>query len=592
MRSIDSLNTRYVELKRIIDTMCLYQKKVASEQNDPNASPVAKVARSVSHLLQLSKEVDFSQNALLNDTLAIGSQYMICIAAIKSYQKAFVQSSQDSADAIYAAMDSLSREQRKYDDLRLKFTKDHQYDLNSVEALNHAIAFSIKSSIEKLQKNAEQLKNEAKEIVDAEYTTELRQTDPITGNDHLPAELLVARKPLQRVSQEILRDVGITSTFENIHIDMRRQGNVMVCTDFEHIEDRQLDEFIIAYILRFIENYPLGTVNVHIFDQNTNYLYKRLYNSFQSENSGEVAKRTVQIHTALSDLAFFRDVICEDIFKKTSVDTPDLYSIYESDRTDPFNLIILRDGLVDGSGYASSEVLDTVNSLTKPGEIGHKCGLRFLIVDDSISFEKSLTGTNRYLLGSIQQNCSTKLQYNERTGFSVDGKPVEVLHISGNLDAFVQQRSMSLAKTINSREKSYITLDDVAASKVVPQLGNIMYIPVGKSGASVVELPLSCKDDAGTVAGQCIGYMAIGQSGSGKSSFFHSLVLNGCLKYSPRDLQFWLLDFKNGGASSKYSNCGIPHIKIIAENNKIDDALCLFQMVLEETLIFFLMMMD
>lgn len=582
MRSIDSLNTRYVELKRIIDTMCLYQKKVASEQNDPNASPVAKVARSVSHLLQLSKEVDFSQNALLNDTLAIGSQYMICIAAIKSYQKAVVQSSQESADAIYAAMDSLTREQHKYDDLRLKFIKDHQYDLQSVEALNHAIAYSIKSTIEKLQRTAEQLKNEAKEIADAEYTTELRQTDPITRNDHLPTELLVARKPLQRVSQEILRDIGITSTFENIHIDMRRQGNVMVCTDFEHIEDRQLDEFIIAYILRFIENYPLGTVNVHIFDQNTNYLYKRLYNSFQSENSGEVAKRTVQLHTALSDLAFFRDVICEDIFKKTSVDTPDLYSIYESDHTDPFNLIILRDGLVDGSGYTSAEVLDTVNSLTKPGEIGHKCGLRFLIVDDSKSFEKNLTGSNRHYLSSIQQNCSTRLQYSDQTGFSVDGKPVEVLHISGNLDAFVQQRSMDLAKTINSREKSYITLDDVAASKVVPQLGNIMYIPVGKSGASVVELPLSCKDEDGTVAGQCIGYMAIGQSGSGKSSFFHSLVLNGCLKYSPRDLQFWLLDFKNGGASSKYSNCGIPHIKIIAENNKIDDALCLFQMVLEE----------
>ena len=74
----------------------------------------------------------------------------------------------------------------------------------------------------------------------------------------------------------------------------------------------------------------------------------------------------------------------------------------------------------------------------------------------------------------------------------------------------------------------------------------------------------------------------IGRSGLGKSSFFHNVVLGGCLKYSPRDLQFWLLDFKNGGASSKYSNCGIPHIKIISENNKLDDAFCLFNMILEE----------
>jgi hypothetical protein len=54
------------------------------------------------------------------------------------------------------------------------------------------------------------------------------------------------------------------------------------------------------------------------------------------------------------------------------------------------------------------------------------------------------------------------------------------------------------------------------------------------------------------------------------------------MKYSPKELKFWLLDFKNGGASSKYRYSGLPHIKLIAENNKIDDAMCLFQMVLEE----------
>ena len=42
-------------------------------------------------------------------------------------------------------------------------------------------------------------------------------------------------------------------------------------------------------------------------------------------------------------------------------------------------------------------------------------------------------------------------------GFSFDEKPIDVLHISGNLDAFVQERSMALAKAINSKEKSIIT---------------------------------------------------------------------------------------------------------------------------------------
>ena len=55
--------------------------------------------------------------------------------------------------------------------------------------------------------------------------------------------------------------------------------------------------------------------------------------------------------------------------------------------------------------------------------------------------------------------------------------------------------------------------------------------------------------------------MVIGQSGSGKSSFFHNVVIGGCYRYSPKDLQYWLLDFKFGGASSKYEFSCIPHVR-------------------------------
>ena len=582
MSTMEDLNAQYVKAVKIADTLRQYEGKIKAEMDSRGQTDTSKAVNSASLLQGLTREIDCSEYGLMRDTVQISSQYTNCLNAINTYKTILMKSGDGGASAVFSALDQIRQAQGKYDSLKAAFLQKYNFNVDSVKALNQIILTSIRKSQSKAQGDVERIKDQAKELAAAEYTTELRQTDPIAIGDTLPTELLVARVPVQSVSVPIMRDIGITSTYQNILTDLRNQGNVMVLSDFEHIEDRRIDEFIIAYVLRFIETFPLGTVNVHIFDQNTNYLYKRLNNSFQSENSGEIAKKIVQIHTAYSDLATFRDVNCEDIFRKTSVARPDLYAIYKDDRSDPFNLIILRDGLVDGSGYASAEVLDTINSLTKPGEIGHKCGLRFLIVDNSASFEKNLTASNKHYLSSIQQNCALRIQFNDKTGFSSNGKPVDVLHISGNLDAFVQERSIALANAINSREKSYITLDEVSANETVNQLGNIMYIPVGKSGGNVVELPLSCRDEDGTVAGQCIGYIAIGQSGSGKSSFFHSLVLNGCMKYSPKDLQFWLLDFKNGGASSKYSDCGIPHIKIIAENNKIDDALCLFQMVLEE----------
>ena len=143
-------------------------------------------------------------------------------------------------------------------------------------------------------------------------------------------------------------------------------------------------------------------------------------------------------------------------------------------------------------------------------------------------------------------------------------------------------RGELLSSAISGTERAYISVAETATKAIEHFNESILYIPVGKTGNNVVEIPFSCRDDNDTLEGQCIGYMAIGRSGSGKSSFFHSVVLNGCLKYSPRDLQFWLLDFKFGGASSKYNRSGLPHIKIVAENNKIDDALCLFQMIRSE----------
>ena len=582
MSTINSLNTQYVEAIKVADMLRQYEGKIQAEMDNSRQTDTAKAVSSITIFQNMAKEIKGPEFELLKDIAVIGGQYVNCLNAIGAFRKILTGYVGGNSVHVSRGKDEIVREQRKYDDLKDAFFRKYNYSVNSVKALNQIMLSSVSKEKLEAEERVSRIKEQAIQITSAEYTTELKHTDPIANGNMLPGQMLVAREPMQSLYLKLLRDIGISKTYQNIHSDLRKQGNVMVISDFEHMEDRRIDEFIIAYVLRFIETFPLGNVNVHIFDQNINYLYKRLSNCFQTEKSGETAKRIIQIHNTHSDLAAFRDVTCEDIFKKTSVDKPDLYAVYEEDRSDPFNLIILRDGLVDGSGYASAETLDMINSLTKPGEMGHRCGLRFLIVDNSASFEKNLIATNKHFLDLIRQNCGMRIQFGEDTGFSINGKSVEVLHIPGNMDAYVQERSTFLANAINSKEKSYISLEDVSANELVDQLGNILYIPVGKSGGNVVELPLSCRDEDGTVEGQCIGYIAIGQSGSGKSSFFHSIVLNGCMKYSPKDLQFWLLDFKNGGASSKYSDSGIPHIKIIAENNKIDDALCLFQMVLEE----------
>jgi len=55
-----------------------------------------------------------------------------------------------------------------------------------------------------------------------------------------------------------------------------------------------------------------------------------------------------------------------------------------------------------------------------------------------------------------------------------------------------------------------------------------------------------------------------GKTGSGKSNLFHVIVSNAALWYSPRELEFYLIDFKKGVEFKTYGDHQLPHARVIA----------------------------
>ncbi|HEY2221365.1 FtsK/SpoIIIE domain-containing protein [Actinomycetospora sp.] len=55
-----------------------------------------------------------------------------------------------------------------------------------------------------------------------------------------------------------------------------------------------------------------------------------------------------------------------------------------------------------------------------------------------------------------------------------------------------------------------------------------------------------------------------GLPGSGKSSLFHTLIINAVRRYSPAELQLYLLDFKQGVEFQPYAAAGLPHARVVA----------------------------
>ena len=55
-----------------------------------------------------------------------------------------------------------------------------------------------------------------------------------------------------------------------------------------------------------------------------------------------------------------------------------------------------------------------------------------------------------------------------------------------------------------------------------------------------------------------------GKTGSGKSTLLHALITNTALRYSPDEVEFYLIDFKKGVEFKIYATTRLPHARVIA----------------------------
>lgn len=81
-------------------------------------------------------------------------------------------------------------------------------------------------------------------------------------------------------------------------------------------------------------------------------------------------------------------------------------------------------------------------------------------------------------------------------------------------------------------------------------------VPIGRHGSKVQVLQFDNDDDNQA--------LLIGKPGSGKSNLLHVIIANSLWKYSPDQLEIYLIDFKGGVEFTIYADKKIPHIRTIA----------------------------
>jgi hypothetical protein len=69
-----------------------------------------------------------------------------------------------------------------------------------------------------------------------------------------------------------------------------------------------------------------------------------------------------------------------------------------------------------------------------------------------------------------------------------------------------------------------------------------------------------------------VGGIIVGRAGSGKTNLLHVIIQQLCIKYSPDELQLYLIDLKRS-EFRPYGEYGLPHAKVVA--SKVDRKFCL-----------------
>ena len=100
--------------------------------------------------------------------------------------------------------------------------------------------------------------------------------------------------------------------------------------------------------------------------------------------------------------------------------------------------------------------------------------------------------------------------------------------------------------------------------------GKIMDVPLGRAGATKLQHLHLGKGTSQHV-------LVAGKTGSGKSTLLHALITNLALRYSPDEIELYLIDFKKGVEFKVYADDGLAARQVIAVESEREFGLSVLQ---------------
>ncbi len=224
------------------------------------------------------------------------------------------------------------------------------------------------------------------------------------------------------------------------------------------------------------------------------------------------------------------------------------------------------------NGYPDSiPDIDTYQKLVKLMEIGGDAGIFVIILgkNSRLTFNVSRDPIGPIPLESIG---AVDLYVDGGSDLMYKGRPFHIDTTSSgmNFDAAAEY----VAKRISISNR--FMLSSIAQTSHDEPFENEVSVPVGDLDGKLYSITTSTDKPP-------YPFMVVtGSTGRGKSAFLHEFIMSTAMKYSPDEVQFYIIDFKASENAQEFlpykyeegvDNLYVPHIKFLSLSSKAENAL-------------------
>jgi S-DNA-T family DNA segregation ATPase FtsK/SpoIIIE len=291
--------------------------------------------------------------------------------------------------------------------------------------------------------------------------------------------------------------------------------------------------------------------SMHLADSDPNLVNSKIWTEIQ------------QIEQVLADLTGVMETILQKFLRNQYSSLAD-YNKQADEVAEPFRFLVIANFPVNFSPDAAQRVISLATS-------GARCGIyTFILVDMRYPMPHGIK------LEDLEKACTTLVYQDGAYRWQDDlfGKyRLQLEHPSSEELAtrLYQEIGKNATKALRV-EVPFTSITPTQPDWWSQDAAGGVDVPVGKAGARRLQHLTLGKGTSQHV-------LVAGKTGSGKSTLLHVLIMQLAVRYSPDQIQLYLIDFKKGVEFKTYATSNLPHCKVVAIESEREFGLSVLQRI-------------